>query len=179
MLVVLTAPNEGGAQWGPRYLLIASGPLVVLTADVLETIGSLGWPGILVAVLLVTGSATIQRRSYLHLRGTKRNYGSILAFVRQNVPPGGYLVTTAWWLDQVTAAATAGRHYLYAPEPAGLNAVFASLNDAQVPEVTLIWSEDDTDRPVMSETWPCYAVADRATTRERRMVAARLERTCP
>ena len=46
-------------QWGPRYLLMASGPLVVLTADVLEAIGSLGWPGILVAVLLVTGSAMI------------------------------------------------------------------------------------------------------------------------
>ena len=30
LLVVLTAPNEGGGQWGPRYLLFAYVPLALL-----------------------------------------------------------------------------------------------------------------------------------------------------
>ena len=34
-LVVLTAPNDGGGQWGPRYLLLMFVPLTVLIVDAL------------------------------------------------------------------------------------------------------------------------------------------------
>ena len=36
--VLLMAPNDGGGQWAPRYLLFAYVPLVVLAADAVETL---------------------------------------------------------------------------------------------------------------------------------------------
>ena len=92
-LVILTAPNDGGGQWGPRYLLFAYLPLTVLVADAIEVIARPKVFGPLAVSLIFIGSAWIQRTAYEELRGAKLAYGRVLAMVRDEVPVGASAVT--------------------------------------------------------------------------------------
>ena len=85
-LVVLTAPNDGGGQWGPRYLLFAFAPAAVLAAGVFEAAARRQTVGILAVVLALGAGVWAQREGYRELRGTKLTYGRILDFVRLEVP---------------------------------------------------------------------------------------------
>ena len=79
-LVVLTAPNDGGGQWAPRYLLFAYVPLVVLAADAVETLPRRTATVAALSVLLLA-CLWIQRSAYRDLRGTKSTYGRVVDFV--------------------------------------------------------------------------------------------------
>ena len=78
---LLTAPNDGGGQWGPRYLLFAYVPLALLAADAVR-----GCPGCvgLVIVVLLASCGWVQRAAYRQLRGTKATYGRVVDFVARN-----------------------------------------------------------------------------------------------
>jgi hypothetical protein len=88
--VVLTATNDGGAQWGTRYLLIAAPPLLLLAAHgATQAAASGAWrtPRLaLLAVILLAGAMT-SRDAYVELRGTKRNYAGLVAEVSAVAPP--------------------------------------------------------------------------------------------
>ncbi len=60
-LVVLTAPNDGGAQWGPRYLLFAFVPAAIILGDVAHAAAQRRTAGITLCVLLVAAGFWIQR----------------------------------------------------------------------------------------------------------------------
>jgi hypothetical protein len=148
VLVLLTAPNDGGAQWGPRYLLFAYVPLAILAADVLARAGAAGeakparhakgtgrtglrlWAGLGAAVAFVAISAWTSRSSYRTLRGTKAEYGRLVDALAASVPSGAYVVTDVWWLDQVAAASAARVQFLYADNDREAATLMAAMQAA-------------------------------------------------
>src|SRR6185436_15095648 len=80
--VVLTATNDGGAQWGVRYLLVAAPPLLLLAARAATDAAGPGrWlaaRALLLTLIFFAGAMT-SRAAYLELRGTKRNYDGLVA----------------------------------------------------------------------------------------------------
>lgn len=176
-LVVLIAPNDGGAQWGPRYLLVAYAPLAVLASDVLRAIARRGRLGVAIVAITLLAGAWIQRDGYRDLRVAKEIYGRVLAFVRDTTPPGGIVTTDLWWLDQVAAAA-ADRTFLYAADAGATARLVVTLQDAGVPGFTAILSRDEPHSWLTAAPLPCYAEASRATLPDRALVAIGFRATC-
>ena len=129
LLVILSAPNDGGGQWGPRYLLFAFIPLPILIADVLAVTARTKPPsGAIVVAVILVASAVVQRSAYKELRSAKTTYGRIVDFVERNTPPGSHVVTDLWWLDQVTAALYPTRSILFVDNPDSAQQLFSLLN---------------------------------------------------
>ena len=146
--VVLTATNDGGAQWGTRYLLVAAPPLLLLAARAAtDAAGAGAWRAprlALLAVILLAGAAT-SRSAYLELRGAKRNYQSLVAATQSFTRPGDVILTNLWWLDQVTAALHGTRTFLYVADRAAASRALATLRAERVDAVTLAWSADGAE----------------------------------
>ncbi len=179
-LTLLTAPNDGGGQWGPRYLLPAFVPLAILAADVLEMLVSTrGRTGVMVVAALCATALFVQRMSYQRLRGTKETYGRVLAFVRDAVPRDGYIVTDLWWLDQVAAAAADDRVFLYAPDDTVGQSILRRMDEAAIEPVALVSSnEESVADPGTWMAGTCYRVTERQEVPVRSLAALRLERDC-
>lgn len=175
-LVVLTAPNDGGGQWGPRYLLFAFIPAAVLIADALHRINGRTTAGIAATILLLAAGAWIQRSGYRDLRGTKIIYGHVLDLVEQQVLAGGYGLTDIWWLDQVAAAATADRTILVAASEENRRDALKRLYNAGVPTVTAFISRDESADVSAWSRGPCYEAAGQTAIEPRNLVAITLNR---
>jgi hypothetical protein len=178
VLVVLTAPNDGGGQWGPRYLLFAFAPAAVLAAGAFEAAARRHPVGIVVVVLALGVGGWAQRDGYRDLRGTKLTYGRVLDFVRLQIPKRGYAVTDLWWLDQVVAAALDERQMLFAPTPAEAHDVSRRLASAGIDEMTVIRSRNesaDTDDWLVDA---CFEETARRTIPERSLVSIQYRRAC-
>src|SRR5699024_10959541 len=138
--VVLTATNDGGAQWGTRYLLVAAPPLLLLAAQgATQASGDGRWRGprlALLAVIQLAGAAT-SRNAYLELRGAKRNYEGLVTAVASVVPPGGVIVTNAWWLDQIAATLHRTRTFLYVPDADAAGRALTVIRNERIDGVTL------------------------------------------
>jgi hypothetical protein len=143
--VMLTATNDGGAQWGVRYLLVAVPALLLLAArNATDAIANGPWRSMrvaTVAVILILGAAT-SREAYLELRGAKRNYDGLVAAARSFTRPGDIVVTNLWWLDQVAATLHGSRTFLYVPDPAAASRALAAARDGRIDHLTLAWSSD-------------------------------------
>jgi hypothetical protein len=143
--VLLTATNDGGAQWGARYLLIAAPPLLLLAARAATDAARAGsWriPRLaLLALVLVAGAAT-SRNAYLELRGAKRAYAGLVAEVAAAAPPGSVILTNAWWLDQIAAALHGTRTFLYVPDQAAAARAVATVRAEGIDSLTLAWTLD-------------------------------------
>jgi hypothetical protein len=149
--VVLTATNDGGAQWGVRYLLIASPPLLLLAArNATDAIASGRWRALRVATvaLVLLAGAYTSRASYLELRGTKRNYEGLVAAAGSFTQPGDIIVTNLWWLDQVAAALHDTRVFLYVPDASAATRALATIRDQRLASVTLAWSALESPFPL-------------------------------
>jgi hypothetical protein len=182
VLVLLTAPNDGGAQWGPRYLLFAYVPLAILAADAAAPLGTVRVaaaagaqqgrrPGTartllaptLIAVVLTLGLWS-GRASYRTLRGTKAEYGRLVDALAAAAPAGGWIVTDVWWLDQAAAAIASRARFLYADnneEAAVLMRRLAATGDALTivtarvePPVTVSWTVGTCFRTVSTTQLP-------------------------
>lgn len=178
-LVVLTAPNDGGGQWGPRYLLFACIPLVILAVDVLQAMTRRHVAGVLIVVLFFVGSAWLQRVAYRRLRGAKLTYGRVVDFVAREVPAGGYAVTDLWWLDQIAAAVTTDRQILFTASSDNALDAMRRLDRAEIPSVTVIRSRDESPDLGAWNGGTCYLEEARRAIPERTLVAIRLRRQCP
>jgi hypothetical protein len=183
VFVTLTAPNDGGGQWGPRYLLFACIPLAVLAADALEAVARLRFAGIAAVALVLTGSAWMQRAAYRELRGTKLIYRNVLDLVGSEVETGGVAVTDLWWLDQIAAAATDNRQILYAADGATAAVVMKRLDGAGAATITAFQaaggpgaSSSEAIAGWIGST--CYVEDRRREIAEPMLVAVRLRRTC-
>jgi hypothetical protein len=176
-MVVVTAPNDGGGQWAPRYLLFVYVPLVVLAADAVE-----GLPRrtttVTALTILLLACLWIQRSAYRDLRGTKSTYGRVVDFVATQVEPNGYVVTDLWWLDQVAASATSDRRLMYVPDDASGHAVMQRLSRAVVPIVIVIRSESESPDVSAWREDTCYVEIKRETLDVRRLVAVTLHHRC-
>jgi hypothetical protein len=176
LFVVMTAPNDGGGQWGPRYLLFAYVPLVVLAADVIQQFPRRRPTWVVLLVLVVASGVWVQRTAYRQLRGTKATYGRVVDFVARNGEPGDPVVTDAWWLDQLAASALDRRTLLFAGEPKTGADIVQRLSDARVPSVTVVRSREESRG---LEPWignSCYVEQRREELPVRRLVAMRLTR---
>ena len=168
-LATLTAPNDGGAQWGPRYLLLAYVPMAILATDSVSYLvrllgtarrapGRVGIGGLgriltqrlfiaataIAVMTLTTGSIWLQRAAYRELRGSKLTYARLVGFVEAHTAPGGYVVTDLWWLDQVAASLATTRQFLFVSNLEAAATAMNRLNDAGEPTVTLVRSPVDS-----------------------------------
>jgi hypothetical protein len=144
LFVALTAPNDGGGQWGPRYLLFAFIPLAILTADALEaTVRGSRW-GIAATIVILLASLSVQRHAYKELRGAKLTYERIVEFIERQTPRGGYVVTDLWWLDQVAASLYPTRVMLFADSAAAGHRALVLLAEANVSNVSVVISRSES-----------------------------------
>jgi hypothetical protein len=178
VFVLVSAPNDGGAQWGPRYLLFMFLPLTVLAADGVEALPGKSVAAGMLVLALAVGSLWVQRGGYRELRATKTTYGRIVDFVATEVPVNGYLVTDVWWLDQIAAAATANRHFLYAPDAATGASILQRLSDKTVPMVTVVRSASESADTNGWTGKSCYFEEQRDKISDRELVAIRLRHRC-
>jgi hypothetical protein len=176
-LVLLTAPNDGGGQWAPRYLLFAFMPLVVLASDVVDTLPRRPATVGILAVLLLA-CVWIQRDAYRDLRNAKSTYGRVVDFVGNQVAPDGYIVTDLWWLDQIAAAATSERRLVYVPGPVDAHGVMQRLSRAVVPIVLVVRSEAESPDVSAWREDTCYVEIKREKLDVRRLVAITLHHRC-
>ena len=119
--ILLTSTHDGGAQWGPRFVLIASPALIALAA---LNARDLAAPGAYLrtrralVVLVVLAGVWSSRAAYRELRGTKQFYARIVDAVEESIPPNGIVVFGTWWFDQVVASLYPTRQFLYAKDVA-------------------------------------------------------------
>jgi hypothetical protein len=140
LLVALTAPTDGGGQWGPRYLLFAFVPLAILIADAFTAvIWSSRFAGALTVGIVLVSSLFVQRNAYKELQAAKRVYERIVDFVQRETSPGSYIVTDLWWLDQVTAVLYPTRVVLFVDGSDSARRALAMLTTA--PSVFVVRSE--------------------------------------
>jgi hypothetical protein len=179
-LTFLTVPNDGGGQWGPRYLLPAFMPLSVIASDFAQaTWQQRHRPMVLVLIALVAGGGWVQRMSYQRLRSTKETYGRMLDFVEaMSSAPAGHVVTDLWWLDQIAAAASSERVFLYAADAAVGATILQQLDEAMASTVTIVGSRDESSDQHAWIEGTCYVVDEQREIPDRRLVAARLARIC-
>jgi 4-amino-4-deoxy-L-arabinose transferase-like glycosyltransferase len=177
-LVLLTAPNDGGGQWGPRYLLFAYVPLVILAADFVEALPRRHAAALVLLAVILLGSVWVQRSAYRRLRGTKATYGRVVDFVANEVAPGGYVVTDLWWLDQIAAAATSERQLVYARDSADGHAAMKRLSDSTVPIVSVIRSASESPDLAAWADDTCYVEMHRHTLAVRDLVVILLHHRC-
>jgi hypothetical protein len=177
LLVWLTAPNDGGGQWGPRYLLMAYIPLAILASDALEdAVAQFGRIGIVAATLLLLTSAFIQRHAYKELRSTKLAYERAVRFIDQRTTAGGYVITDLWWLDQVTAALYPTRTMLFVDSLGKASEAFTMLRDEHARPVYFVRSRSES--LASSATWPFatgFVVTGRYDIPERDLTLSILE----
>jgi hypothetical protein len=178
-LVLLTAPNDGGSQWGPRYLLLAYVPLTVLAGDAIDALPRRNIGAWAALALVLLGCLWIQRSAYRQLRGTKLTYGQVVDFVTTQVEPGGYVVTDLWWLDQVAAAATSERQLVYAPDATAGEGAMQRLSRAMVDTVTVIRSRSESPDTTAWISGSCFVETKRQTVSVRDLVAITVQHRCP
>ena len=180
VLVWLTSTHDGGAQWGPRFLLIASPALIVLaTCAATDAIG----PGyrrplrqVLVVVILIAGAWTT-RAAYRELRGTKRYYARIVSTTQSVTALHGYVVSDVWWFDQVVAALYQSRTFLYAPDAGSVRRILQQLAVANVSDATLVWTREGPESAPLNDaaSGTCYHVSRVTDIQENNLTFANIE----
>jgi hypothetical protein len=174
---LLIAPNDGGGQWAPRYLLAAFVPITLLAADTLQDLPHRP-AAILVIVVLVTAGAWVQRSAYRTLRGTKATYGRLADAVERLSSPGLPVVTDAWWLDQLAAAPLEHRNVLVAASTPDARDIVKRFSDLASPSVTVVRSLDESGDVDPWSGGTCYFVEAKEEVDVRGVVVYRLRHRC-
>lgn len=181
-VVLLTSTHDGGAQWGPRILLIMTPALLLCTAAALSaaaTPGRARLPRLVIVGLLVSCGLWTSRHAYLELRGWKRYYGTLAQSLERESTAGGYIVTNVWWLDQIGATLAPSRTFLVASTPEQMTALLNRLREANVERFQLAWSEEpgEGNAPVVDQS--CFRIASRRRLAERSLTIATAEALTP
>jgi hypothetical protein len=146
--IALTATHDGGAQWGPRFVVIASPALILLAAvaaaDATKAGSLRSLRFALVALILLTGLWTT-RAAYRELRGTKQYYARLVSATESLTDTGSYVLSNVWWFDQVVASLYNSRTFLYAGDASESRVVLRQLAAANVSNVTLVWTRNATE----------------------------------
>jgi hypothetical protein len=198
-LVFLSAPNDGGAQWAPRYLLLVYLPMTVLATDTVAYVvrflgsrrrrtrdGEKATPRsaagravpILAVAILAAGSAWLQRSSYKELRGAKQTYARLVDFIEDETAPGRPVVTDLWWLDQAAASLADSRRFFVVADAEQAAEVLHRLSEAREAEITLLRHPVDSPGPVSA--WlarSCYGYEQERGNGEG-LIAIQVKRTC-
>jgi hypothetical protein len=175
-LVVLTATHDGGAQWGPRFLLIVAAPVMVLAASAIADLVALGswrWARITLTVVVLVAALLTTRAAYRELRGAKNVYARIVAATDSLTRPGEPIVTNVWWFDQVVAPLYGTRTFLYVPDRATATQTLSDLAAAGNRNVALVWTKESEGEPLNTAVnGSCYRIVDEKSIPERQLVFA-------
>jgi hypothetical protein len=171
--IVLTAAHGGGAQWGPRFLLVTAPALMVLAAHAASNALGAGNGRVvrigLVALIVIAGLATT-RAAYRELRGSKRAYARIVTTTADLTSPGGVLLTNVWWFDQIAAPLYGSRTFLYAGSQQAAAEILRDLTRSDVAEATLVTTMEEggetLDRAVAGT---CFRIVGTREIPERRL----------
>ncbi len=180
VLVWLTSTHDGGAQWGPRFLLVASPALIVLATSAATDAIKPGYGRalrhVLVVIILIAGVWTT-RAAYRELRGTKRYYARIVTATQSVTEQHGYVVSNVWWFDQVVAALYQSRTFLYATDGGSARRVLQQLADARVSDATLVWTREGPESAPLNDTvsGTCYHVTQVQDILENSLTFANVE----
>lgn len=175
--VWLTSTHDGGAQWGPRILLMSAPAFIVLAAAAIRDLtlpGALRGARVVLVVVLVAFGGWSSRHANVDLRGWKRYYSSLVAGLEQQTASGAYIVTNVWWLDQIAAPLYPSRTFLVTTTSEETTDALQLLERDGVRSVTLAWS-NEAGRIDVTNT--CFAMEREARIPERQLVLARA--TCP
>jgi hypothetical protein len=170
--VMLLSTHDGGAQWGPRFLLIASPALIILACLAAhQAIGRDGAWFAARAVLVggvVFASIFVNRDAYRELRGAKQFYARLTEAADAALPAGGYVVSRVWWFDQITAALYPHHTMLSVDDAQEERAALGAIQAAGTTSVSVVLSDEEGERrdaPATDGT--CFAVADETRIPER------------
>lgn len=130
LAVVLTAPNDGGAQWGPRYLLPMVAPAVVVAWHQAEHLflsarGAQRWAVGAALGLLLLLSGALQVHSVRVLEHSLSRSQRIHAAVRG--AGADVVLTDFWWVPQILAPLYFERRIFLLHQPEKLDAFIAQL----------------------------------------------------
>jgi hypothetical protein len=143
-LVLATTPNDGGAQWGPRYLLLATGPAALSVCWMLADVWRRrAWIGIAAAIVLVMACLGVQRYAFKDLRSTKEGYKHLQDLV-VDAARDGLVLTDVWWLDQVAGTNGPPPVFLYAPTDR-LGDAARRLDEIGVRALLVVTAADDVN----------------------------------
>jgi hypothetical protein len=174
--IVLTSAHDGGAQWGPRFLLITAPALLILAAAAAsDALGSGKARPIRVAlvVTVILAGVWTTRAAYRELRGTKQFYARLVRAVEMGTDRQGYVISNVWWFDQVAASLYETRTFLFAEDPSWANRILRELSAAGIPKVALVWTREADGFPLDSAVADtCYRIVDVQSIEERSLTLA-------
>jgi hypothetical protein len=149
--IILTSTHDGGAQWGPRFFLVATPGLLLLAASAAANATGAGVARrmrvALVIVVFLAGLWTTQA-AYRELRGSKRSYSTVVAALDATTSPGDYIIFNVWWFDQIVASLGDSRTFLYAPNPSAAGDILRELAHANISRATLAWTREREGEPL-------------------------------
>jgi hypothetical protein len=178
----LTSTHDGGAQWGPRFLLVATPAFLVLAAAALHettAAGRLRWLRVSLVAMIVAGGIWTSRRVYLDLRSVKRFHARLVAAIDRQVPFGAYAVSNIAWIDQLAASSSGMRTWLVAAPPEQPRAILERLEQSGIREIRVVWSTDPVEPGPLSLEGSCYRLRDVVEVPERLVVIGRAECVVP
>lgn len=147
VLSVLTAPSPGGAQHGPRYLLLAypllAGCAILALEQWMEQPASRRrTAGLIAATVLVVASAAVQGAGLRNLVVIREQYAR-LARVVAALPPEP-LVTDLWWFPQVIPDELLRRAVFLASDPIAMAKLADRLAETGTGVFTFVTSNEQS-----------------------------------
>ncbi len=149
--VLFTAPNDS-AQWGPRYLLLAAGPLSMGVWQILSTV----WhehrlPERTLVVVILAASLGVQRLAFKELRAARQHYSALQHQVI-GLAGASPILTDVWWFDQETSAYGPPPVHLFAADDRAATMALQRLVTAGVSDVIVV-TIDGSDRDARLARW--------------------------
>jgi hypothetical protein len=144
---VLTAPSPGGAQHGPRYLLLAypllaGCAILALERWVEQPASRRRTAGLAAAAVLIVASAAVQVAGLRNLVVIREQYAR-LARAMAALPPEP-LVTDLWWFPQVIPDELLRRPVFLASEPVAVAKLADRLGESGVGVFTVVTSTEQS-----------------------------------
>lgn len=138
--VIISSPNDGGAQWGPRYLLPILPLLVFLSIRSVQIILK-KQPAIRTGLIIVAGLFACYS-FYLQLLGLQRLRTSMIDNIQLVKATSGQqeqiVLTDEWFIPQILAQLYYNHTILYITHPEDLSAVRRLLKQHQVSGITYV-----------------------------------------
>ena len=171
--VLVSSTHDGGAQWGPRFLLIAIPALLPLAtiaaADAMRPGRARGIRCAALIIILASGVWTT-RNAYREIRGTKRYYAQLVDSVAQHVQPGGYILSNVWWFDQIAADLYGTRVFLFTDTPSTAATTLRRLAAARITNAALVWTgESDGESLANAVQGTCFRETGRHNIEQRQL----------
>jgi hypothetical protein len=152
--VLLSAPNEGGYAWGPRYLLPVIPLLSVLSIGAITTLvrssrGFERWITLGAVVLLLVGSTWIQYRSVYLLQQSASQIQRIVQ--RVDAQNQRVILTDMWYAPQLLGPLYLDRLVFFAAQPEQLAELSSALKQHRIGRLSYVtgqqwWRDQQTLR---------------------------------